>query len=208
MPALQLVPIPAPEPPNPEPPKPRSHSRKQPPFLSEDEIGKLFCVIHSARDRAMFRVAYHAGLRASEIGKIEMRDYDARTERLSIHRLKGSNSGIHHLCREASRALHAWLKVRGKSPGVLFPSNRRGPLDRTVLAKLMVRYGEAAGIPRRLCHFHILKHSCCTHLLDKGVGIADVQDWVGHSNIQNTMKYAHMTNRRRLEVAEQLKDWK
>jgi type 1 fimbriae regulatory protein FimB/type 1 fimbriae regulatory protein FimE len=163
-------------------------------------------VIDSTRDRAIFRVAYHAGLRASEVGLLELRDYDPRTERLSVTRLKGSHSGEHHLCREESRVLHAWLKVRGKLPGILFPSNRRQGIDRTTLAKLMMKYGAMAGIPRKLCHFHILKHSCGTHLLEKGFGIEQVQDWMGHVNVQSTLVYAKITNRRRQQMAEELKD--
>jgi hypothetical protein len=59
--------------------------------------------------------------------------------RASASRLKGSHSGEHRLCREETRVLHAWIKVRGKLPGILFPSNRRRGIDRTTLAKLMLK---------------------------------------------------------------------
>jgi site-specific recombinase XerD len=42
-------------------------------------------------------------------------------------------------------------------------------------------------------HFHVLKHSVATHLLDAGVDIRFVQDWLGHSNIQNTVIYAYLS---------------
>jgi site-specific recombinase XerD len=77
-----------------------------------------------------------------------------------------------------------------------------------MLDVLMKKYGEAAGIPKVLRHFHILKHSCVTHLLSKGFHVDQVQDWVGHANIQNTMKYGHTTNSRRAEMAEQLREWR
>jgi type 1 fimbriae regulatory protein FimB len=135
-----------------------------------------------------------------------LRDYNARTERIFIHRLKGSNSGEHHLCREESRALRAWLKIRGSVPGAIFLSNRRSPIRRSMLDVLMKRYDSFAGIPAKLCHFHILKHTCATHLMSKGFHVDQVQDWIGHANIQNTMIYAHTTNVRRDEMAEQLRD--
>ena len=47
--------------------------------ISEDEIARLFSVIASIRDRAIFRLAYHAGLRASEVGMLELRDYDPQS---------------------------------------------------------------------------------------------------------------------------------
>ena len=219
MPALQIVPnqastpppIVAPNtaspPPTSPPGKPRRKTR-EPLHLEYDELARLFHVIESPRDRAIFRVAYHAGLRASEVGHLELRDYNQRTERIAIHRLKGSNSGDHHCAREESRALHAWLKVRGSLPGPLFPSNRRTGIDRKTLDKLMKKYGAMAGLPAKLRHFHIFKHSCATHLLDKGFNIEQVQDWLGHVNIQSTLVYAKITNRRRQEMADELADWK
>jgi integrase/recombinase XerD len=75
-----------------------------------------------------------------------------------------------------------------------------------MLDVLMKRYGTMADIPEKLRHFHVLKHSCATHLLSKGFHVEQVQDWVGHADIRNTMIYAHLTNARRQEMAEQLRD--
>jgi integrase len=192
---------------SPEVPSPKpTRGAKQPLFLQYEEIDSLFRAIHSVRDRALFRVAYHAGLRASEVGILQLRDYTPRTERIFIHRLKDSNSGEHPLCREESRALHAWLKLRGTWPGPIFPSNRKSGIKRSMLDVLMKQYGAAAGIPPALQHFHILKHTCATHLMDKGYAVERVQDWLGHVNIQNTMIYGHITNERRNQMAEELKN--
>lgn len=177
-----------------------------PAYLQFEEIERLFAVIESARDRAIFRLAYHAGLRASEVGNLQMRDYNPRTERLFVQRLKGSNSGDHHLCRLESKAMHAWLKERGNAPGPIFQSRKGGPISRQMLDVLMKEYGVAAGLPPQLCHFHVLKHTCATHLLAKGYHVEQVQDWIGHANIQNTMIYAHITNARRDEMARELRD--
>jgi type 1 fimbriae regulatory protein FimB len=158
------------------------------------------------RDRAIFRLAYHAGLRASEVGKLDLRDYNSRTDRIYVHRLKGSNSGEHHLMREEARALRAWLKIRGDEPGCLFPSRKHSPISRFQLDELMKQYGEAAGIPKELRHFHVLKHTCCTHMRAMGKTVEDIQDWVGHVNIQNALIYSHVTNARRDEIARSLQD--
>src|SRR2546422_9484149 len=84
----------------PEPPPKLKVKRKEIKYLSEDELARLFSVIHSIRDRAIFRLAYHAGLRASEIGLLQLRDYDPKADKIFVHRLKGSNSGEHYLVRE------------------------------------------------------------------------------------------------------------
>jgi len=199
-------PEPEPTPALPDPPTKGRRKRKKLSFLSEQDIERLFSVIPSIRDRAIFRLAYHAGLRASELGMLELRDYDAKADRIFIHRLKGSHSGHHHLMREEGRALRAWLKVRGSFPGPIFLSRLKRPIDRTTLHVLMKKYGAAAGIPEDLRHFHVLKHSCATHLLSKGFGVERVQDWIGHANIQSTMEYAKVTNARRDDMAQQLKE--
>lgn len=192
-----------------EPSGPRRRRRKKdgPKCLQEDELARLFKSIDSVRDRAIWRIAYHAGLRVSEVGMLDMRDYDPRTDRLNVSRLKGSNSGLHHMVREEARCLRAWIKERGPAPGPIFRT-ARGPISRKTLDKLMKKYAEKAGIPERLRHFHVLKHSCVTHLLSKGVAVEMVQDWVGHADIRNTMEYWHVSNRRRDDLSRTLQDWK
>jgi type 1 fimbriae regulatory protein FimB len=203
--AFQVVPKAGSQPPRSDPPKHRRHT-EEPPYLRFEEVARLFAVIESPRDRAIFRLAYHAGLRASEVGRLELRDYNQHTERIFVHRLKGSNSGEHHLVREESKALRAWLKIRGAVPGAIFLSNRRTPIQRRMLDVLMKKYGALAAISPKLCHFHVLKHTCVTHLSSRGFRVEQVQDRVRHANIQNTMKYLHITNAGRDQMAEQLRD--
>jgi|HubBroStandDraft_4_1064222.scaffolds.fasta_scaffold129067_2 integrase len=191
--------------------KPLTTKRKKrgaavPQFLQPEEWERLIKSIDSVRDRAIFRLAYHAGLRASEVGGLDMRDYQPRVDRIYIRGLKGSNSGDHHMCREESRALRAWLKVRGSQPGPIFPSKKRGAISRKMLHVLMRKYGAAADIPPALRHMHVLKHSCGTHLMSRGFGVEQVQDWMRHANIQNTLIYAKITNKRRDEMAAALRD--
>src|SRR5439155_7019572 len=88
----------------------------------------------------------------------------------------------------------------------IFLSKQKRPIDRTTLHLLMKKYGAAAGIPTPLRHFHVLKHCCATHLLSKGFGVERVQDWIGHANIQSTIEYAKVTNARRDDMAQQLKE--
>lgn len=177
-------------------------------YLTTEEITSLFAKIRKPRDRAMFRLMYHGGLRASEIAVVQIRDYNPKTRKLYIDRLKGSNAGEHTLCKIEELALRRWLEIRGTEPGPIFLSNRKKAIDRRTIWQLMGRYGRLAGLPDRLCHPHSLKHSCCTHLLEKGFGIEQVQDWVGHAAIQSTSVYAKITNRRRDQMAHDLRHWR
>jgi hypothetical protein len=106
---------------------------------------------------------------------------------------------------DEAKALRAYLREppSPRSP-ILFPSNRGDPIARRTLDWLMKRYGEAADLPPAKCHFHCLKHSIATHLLEAGADLRFVQDWLGHSNIQNTVVYTFLTARGREGAARKV----
>lgn len=199
-----------PEPPPAEPPAPPKRRRKRLTikYLTSEEIERLFAVIKAPRDRALFRVAYHRGLRASEVGLLLVSHYRASADRLYVTRLKGGNSGEYGITAIESKALRAWLKERGAKAGPIFLSRNHRPISQQRLDVLMKRYCAAAGIPPEKAHFHALRHSCATSLMERGRDIAEVKDHLGHVSIANTDIYARITNARRDRAADELKDWK
>ncbi len=120
-----------------------------------------------------------------------------------LHRLKGSLSGEHPLQTDEARALKAWLKSRDTDSPILFPSRLGLPISRQMLDVLMKGYGDESAIPKDKRHFHVLKHSIATHLLDAGAELRFLQDWLGHSNIQNTVIYTALVSTSREQKARQ-----
>lgn len=177
-------------------------------YMTPEEIERLFRVVTDVRDRAIFRVIYHRGLRVSELGMLEMSGYRAAAGRLYVHRLKEGHSGEYSLTDMESRALKAWVKERGDEPGPIFTSNRDTAISRQMLDVLVKKYCKLAKIPGDKAHCHALRHSCATSLLERGQDISVVQDHLGHANIANTAIYAKITNKRRDQVGKQLKGWK
>jgi site-specific recombinase XerC len=178
-------------------------------YLSEEQLDQFFRVIKNPRDIAIFRVIYHRGLRASEVALLQLSDWNRERDRLRFSRLKGSNGGEYHLTSREVRVLRAWLRVRGMEQGPLFPSRQshgKGISSR-MIELLMKEYGQHASLPIDLCHPHVLKHSCATHLLNRGESIEDVQDHLGHINIQSTLTYAKYSSGRRAAKDQRLRDW-
>jgi integrase len=173
-------------------------------YLTQDEMRRLLGVIESKRDKALFLTAYRHGLRASEIGLLQRTDVDFKRLRLRVHRVKGSISAEYPMQPDLAKALRSYIRSRKDDSPYLFPSRRHLLIDRTTLHKLMRRYGQQAKLPPEKQHFHCLKHSIATHLLDAGADLAFVQDWLGHANIQNTRIYAQLTNPRREEQARKV----
>jgi integrase len=184
-------------------------------YMEERHIQAFFKVKMSNRDRAMFRLMYHYGLRASEPGLLEMQDWDPVDQSLYIHRLKGSRSSRYRPVPIVVHALKIWLRERGNEPGPMFPSRNRDPetgknlpISRKQIFKRVREICKAAGIPRELAHPHALKHSCGTHLYEKGQDLLAIQDWIGHKSAQNTRIYVDPSGRARDAVTAALKDWK
>lgn len=173
-------------------------------YLDEDELARLFRVIADPRDLALFELAYHRGLRASEVGLLQLAHLRLAHKRLYVTRLKGGTSGEFLLTDRELKALRAYLKVRGTAAGPLFLSRNNRAISRRRLDELMKRYGAAAGVPPEKQHFHCLRHSCGTQLLEHDVAIEEVQDHLGHTDIRNTMIYAKVTNRKRRAKDERL----
>src|ERR1051325_5726294 len=169
--------------------------------LTLDETKRLFSRITDKRDKAIFLTAYRHGLRASEVGLLRVDDLDLKRLKIMLHRLKGSLSGEHPLQPDEARALKAWLKARGTDSPMLFTSTRNQPISRQMLDVLMKRYGGEARLPKEKCHFHVLKHSIATHLLDADLRF--LQDWLGHANIQNTVIYAALVSHSRERKARE-----
>jgi type 1 fimbriae regulatory protein FimB len=166
-------------------------------FLTQDEMRRLLSAIDSKRDYAIMLLAYRHGLRVSEVGMLRVADLDLKQYRLRIQRLKNSLAGLHPLQPDEVKALKSYLKERASSAPALFLSRNDTPISRRRLDELIKRYGERADIPESKRHFHALKHSIATHLLDAGADLRFVQDWIGHASIGNTVIYAQLTSRRR-----------
>src|SRR2546421_12068430 len=97
-------------------------------FLTQEELKRLLAVIKDKRDKVLFLLAYRHGLRASEIGLLQRTDVDLKQGRITIHRLKGSLSGIYPLQPDVIKLLRAYLRARTDSSPYLFISNCGGPI--------------------------------------------------------------------------------
>jgi len=191
-------------------PSPKRKRNKEPTYLTEQEIEAFFRVIRDIRDRAIFRLMYHRGLRASEPGRLALSDYrpGPGRPRLLVKRCKGSITAEHTLIDAEAAAMKAWLRVRGSLPGPLFPTRQqRHPISVDMVEVLFRRYCTLAGIPKDKAHPHALKHSCATHLAKLLDGnVIEMQDHLGHSDVRNTMRYLRTTQRE--TRADRLAGWK
>jgi integrase len=194
----------------------RSFERPKPrlKYMIPEEIRALLAATSkSPRDYAIFRLAYHHGLRASELGMIQMSDYypapRMEHDRLMVNRLKGSVSAEVRIVPAAAEAIRRWVKKRGSQPGPMFTSQRRKEISRQRLDELVKFYGKRAGIPEDKRHMHSLRHTCATSLLsEQELDVAQVQNHLGHKSIQSTMIYAQITEAASDARFDKLRSWR
>jgi len=171
-------------------------------YLSKEEIERLFSCIKNPRDKALFGLTYLYGLRLSEALLLKLPYVDLENKRILIHRVKGGIGGEKPLFKTAEKLIRKYIKVRLNTGDALF-TGRQGNLKRQRVQQLFKAYAQKAGIDPKYS-VHSLRHSIATHLLDAGEGIEFIRDHLGHTNIQNTMIYAQITNNKREEIFRRL----
>jgi len=172
--------------------------------LTSREVEKLIAATKGARnetrDRCLLLLIFRHGLRVSEALNMGLSQVDLEGRTLHVIRLKGGLSTTHPLRGEELRALRTWLAVREKmqpETKTLFISERRGSLSRKTTWLAIRRYGEVAGLEIAV-HPHMLRHACGYALADQGADTRLIQDYLGHRNIQHTVRYT-ATNPARFE---------
>jgi integrase/recombinase XerD len=143
--------------------------------LTKIELDALLAVAarESEQDALMFRVMFNHGLRVSEA--IALDDTNIVSGHLIVQRLKKSKKTLQPLLPDE--------KVLSTMTGRFFPMSRQ-TVDRRIKY-----YGEKAGIPSFKCHSHIMKHSTGRLAYLGGMGIPELQKYLGHVNGGNTLKY-------------------
>ena len=170
-------------------------------FLTQDELLAVLKTAYekSHRDHLLILMAYRHGLRASEVTGLRLQDIQGGY--LTVQRKKRSLKTIQPILPHAgqpllneARHLAAWMRERPSHLGdALFPSEKGGSLLPTSFTAIFHKYAEIAGLAPNKRHPHALKHSCVTHLLNNGMEIAFVKEYVGHADISSTMRYAHVS---------------
>jgi len=172
-------------------------------YLHPSEIDKLLSAAklsprHGLRNHLMILLAYRHALRISEVTDLRVSDVNLDEGRIYCRRLKGSVSNTHPMDGDEIRLCRRWFKVRPKTAiDFVFVSERGSPLTRQSAWRIVAEAGERAKLDLDI-HPHMLKHSCGYYLANKGLDTRLIQDYMGHKQIQNTVRYT-ATNAKRFE---------
>ena len=164
-------------------------------YLTGLEVGKLIAATrgsrNEARDRCLLLLIFRHGLRVSEACRLKLEQVDTKGKVLHIVRLKRGFSTTHPLRGDELKAIRAWLKQRARmkpTGKAFFVSEQRRPLHRSTVNLMLDTCSKAAALPFS-AHPHMLRHACGFALADQGADTRLIQDYLGHRNIQHTVRY-------------------
>lgn len=150
------------------------------------------------RDRTIMELLYSTGMRNSELRKLKLADLNLDERTLLIRQGKGRKDRIAYLTGTAAGYLEEYLEkvricfTRDKKEDSIFLSHARKPIGIDRLGRLVRKYQAKSGIAKPLTP-HIFRSSIATHLLENGMPIRYIQDFLGHEKIDSTQHYAQVT---------------
>ncbi len=163
--------------------------------LTEAEVERLMKAAqrnrYGHRDATMVLAAYRHGLRASELTDLRWDQVDMRTATLHVRRVKQGTPSTHPIIGDELRALRRLQREQERSP-FIFTSERGSPFTTAGFARMIERAGKVAKLAIK-AHPHMLRHACGFALANKGHDTRALQAYLGHRNIQHTVRYTEMS---------------
>jgi site-specific recombinase XerD len=163
--------------------------------LTEREVEKLVEAArgnrHGHRDATMILIAYRHGLRASELVDLRWDQISFSGAVLHVRRRKAGTPATHPLTGLELRALRRLKREQQPMSQFVFVSERGAPLSTEGFSRLLHRAAVAAGLTIKV-HPHMLRHACGFKLANDGVDTRALQSYLGHKNIQHTVRYTEL----------------
>jgi integrase len=165
-------------------------------YLTDAEVERLTEAAkanrYGHRDATMVLLAYRHGLRASELVDLRWDQIDFDNATLAVRRAKKGTPSTHPIRGDALRALRRLAREQDPKSPFVFTSERGAPFATAGFARMVERAGAAAGFEFK-AHPHMLRHACGFALANQGHDTRSLQAYLGHKNIQHTVRYTELS---------------
>ena len=165
-------------------------------YLTQHEVERLMKAAKQNRwghrDATMILVAYRHGLRAAELVDLQWSQADFRSGSLHVRRVKAGTPSNHPILGDELRSLRKLQREQEPTSPYVFTSERGAPFSTAGFARMI----ERAGVEAKLAfkpHPHMLRHACGYALANKGHDTRALQAYLGHKNIQHTVRYTELS---------------
>jgi type 1 fimbriae regulatory protein FimB/type 1 fimbriae regulatory protein FimE len=165
-------------------------------YLTEAEVERLMNAAKGNRwghrDATMILIAFRHGLRASELVDLRWDQVEFSTASLHIRRVKQGTPSVHPVLGDELRALRRLQREQAPKSPFVFTSERGAPFSTAGFARMVERVGSEAKLALKV-HPHMLRHACGYALANKGHDTRALQAYLGHRNIQHTVRYTELS---------------
>jgi integrase/recombinase XerD len=183
-----------------------------PAVLSGEEVRRLLASATPLHNQVYFTAVYSLGLRLHEALSLQVSDIDGQRLQVHVHRGKGAKDRYVPLPAETLALLRTYWKTP-RHPTWLFPATGRdhqqsptatAPMSRSSVQGAFRKAKQRAGLTKMGVALHTLRHAYATHLLEAGVNPRLIQRSLGHTQLETTMLYLHLTPKGQEEAYERL----
>jgi site-specific recombinase XerD len=186
----------------------RRTQKKLPEVLSAEEVERLLCSVENLKHRTLLLTVYASGLRVSEVVKLKPIHIESDRMMIRVEQGKGRKDRYTKLTPRELTELRNYYKVYRPGKQWLFPGrDPNKPLSRATVQRTYLQTRNRAGITHGR-GIHTLRHSFATHMLEAGVDLDTIKNWMGHSSINTTAIYLHMTSTRATSGRSPLEDFR
>jgi site-specific recombinase XerD len=171
-------------------------SSKLPSVMLPEEIMKLIDGVQNIKHRTILMLLYSTGMRVSEIANCKIADIDSANMRIKVVQGKGAKDRYTIMSQQVLLELRAYYLIY-KPKEYLFNGDRPGKrYSVRSIQHLMQKALTKVGLENKNFTIHTIRHSFATHLLDNGTDLHTIKELLGHSSLQTTMRYMHLTSKR------------
>ncbi len=171
-------------------------STKLPPVMSASEIKALIDGVKNIKHRTIIMLLYSSGMRLSEIARLKIVDIDSKNMRIKVVQGKGAKDRYTILSEQVLQELRAYYIIYKPKEYLFNGSRPGGPISMRNIQHLVQKGLAQIGLDNKNYTVHTIRHSFATHLVDNGTNLHTVKELLGHSNLQTTLRYLHLTSKR------------
>ena len=167
-------------------------AKKIPIVLTVSEVKALILATKAKRNRLIVQFLYSSGTRVSECVNIKVNDLNLKERVASIRGGKGNKDRTIILSKEWIKGIKKYLEKKKIKTEQVFSKKNGSPISSDTVQRIVRSAAKKAGIKKHVTP-HTLRHSYATHLLDAGENIRKIQELLGHSNLNTTQIYTHVS---------------
>jgi len=171
---------------------PRKNKSQLPEVMSREAVERLFDCTANPKHRLLLMTTYSAGLRVSEVVRLKPEHIDGSRMTIRIEQAKGNKDRYTILSQRLWDEMQVFMKMYRPTVWLFFGRDRKNTMHITTAQRIYDKARRKAEITGGR-GIHTLRHCFATHLLESGVNLRTIQELMGHSYINTTARYLHLT---------------